>query len=133
MTEFLNPPGIPDASRNSASQVVVVPPGHKMIFVAGKVGENAAGEVVSSDFQEQARQAFENVRIALQGAGATPADIVKVTVYIVGYEVARVHAYAAEHKLFFGARGPATTVIGVDKLVLPSMLFEIDVIAAVPG
>ena len=50
-----------------------------LIFVAGQVGVDAQGQVVSSEFAAQAEQALTNVRIALEAAGATPADVTAIT------------------------------------------------------
>ena len=66
---------------------VVVASGRRTVFISGQVSMDADGKLVApGDFAGQARQVFENLRTALEGAGAKPADVVKLTTDIVGYK-----------------------------------------------
>ena len=57
--------------------VVTVIPG-KLVFLSGILSRNENGEIVGKgDMRQQIQQVFSNIRIALAGAGATMADVVK--------------------------------------------------------
>ena len=55
------------------------------LYLSGQIGMvPATGELVSDDVKEQTAQALANMKAILAEAGATPADVTKVTVFIVG-------------------------------------------------
>ena len=56
----------------------------KFIFISGTPGLDLdSGNVVSDNFEDQARQAFQNVRIILEEAGSSLGKVVKTTVFMV--------------------------------------------------
>ncbi len=77
----INPVGLNDPSNYGYSHVTVVPPGATLVYVAGQLGEDENGNPVSDDFAAQLKQAFSNLRIALVASGATPEQVVKITLY----------------------------------------------------
>ncbi|CAO2654936.1 Nn.00g116690.m01.CDS01 [Neocucurbitaria sp. VM-36] len=78
-----NPPAVPKPPP-TYDQVCVTPlvPSSKLITLAGQTGLRP-DQTISSDFQEQAKGAYEAVHNCLKAAGATPRDIVHVRHYIV--------------------------------------------------
>src|SRR5579871_5628124 len=65
------------------SHVVEVTNG-KMIYLAGQVALDAAGNIVGKgDYPAQLRQVFANINAALESAGATFKNVVKLNYYIV--------------------------------------------------
>ena len=126
---FSNPPGLIDPTHFHFSQMVVVEPGARMIFLAGQGGFAGDGKL-SSDFGEQARQVFENIKIALESADASVSDIVRLTVFIVGYDGQRMKAYHAAQLAALGEHRPAATLIPVAQLGASEMLIEIEATAA---
>ena len=71
---------------NPAFSQVVVGPGTRTIYTAGQVSTDERGALVGADdLATQTRQAMRNVGLALAAAGATYADIVKITTYVVNY------------------------------------------------
>src|SRR5881396_1074627 len=66
------------------SQVVVVElGGHRQIFIAGQTPRDRDGNCVGrGDMRAQIEQVGENIKAALEAAGATLADIVKTTTYV---------------------------------------------------
>lgn len=131
-TPFINPAGLYDPAPNGYSHVALVAPSSRLIFIAGQGGETPSGQL-SPDFRDQVRQAFGNLSIALSSAGATPGDVVKLTVLIAGHSEARLHIFGAELAASFGAGPkPACTLIPVPRLALDGMLFEIEAVAALP-
>ena len=128
--KFINPPGLKALGMYSN---VTSASGGTIAFVSGQVSVDSEGKVVGvGDIQAQAVQVFENLKLALAGVGATFDDVIKFTIFIVGYTpekrkaVMEVRARYISHKT-----PPAATMIGVDKLVEPELLLEIEAVAAV--
>lgn len=57
-----------------------------VLFVAGQVGWNREGHIVSSDFVAQFEQALENVLAVVWQAGGGPSSIGRMTVYVTDKE-----------------------------------------------
>lgn len=56
----------------------------KFIFLSGTPGLNpATGLVISNNFDDQARQSFENIKIILEEVGSSMSKVVKTTVFMV--------------------------------------------------
>ncbi len=112
---------------------VVVATGRRVVFLSGQLSMDADGELVANgDFDGQARQVYANLRAALAGAGASAADVVKLTTYIVGYTPALLPTLAeARLTVFSTAELPASTLIGVQALAGPDYLIEVEAIAVV--
>src|ERR1700694_2122168 len=110
---------------------VVVGSGPRTVFVSGQVSMDAAGKLVApGDFAGQARQVYANLRAALEGAGATPADVTKLTTFVVGYQPElRLLLAEARHTVFGAAALPASTLVGVQALAEPGYLVEVEAIA----
>jgi enamine deaminase RidA (YjgF/YER057c/UK114 family) len=109
---------------------VVVATGRRMVFVSGQVSVDAGGGLVApGDFAGQARQVYANLRAALEGAGATAADVTKLTTYVVGYRPELRSSLAAARATIFGAELPASTLVGVQALAEPGYLLEVEAIA----
>ena len=82
------------------------------LYLSGQIGMvPATGELVSNDVKEQAAQALANMKAVLAEAGATPADVTKVTVFIV--DMADFQAVYSET---FGADAPARSCVAVAAL-----------------
>lgn len=110
---------------------VIVASRPRMVFVSGQVSMDQDGKLVApGDFAAQARQVYANLRVALEGAGATPADVVKLTTYIVDYKP-ELRALIAEARsgVFGAAELPASTLVGVQALAEPGYLLEVEAIA----
>ena len=110
---------------------VVVASGRRMVFVSGQVSIDAEGKVVApGDLPGQARQVYANLRAALEGAGAAPEDVVKLTTYVVGYKPEfRPRIGAARSMVFDSTALPASTMVGVQALAEPEYLIEVEAIA----
>ena len=97
------------------------------------MGEDAGGRF-PNDFEGQLKQAFANLRTALEAAGATPEQVVKITVLSVDHNSEKQRLISAERNaLWQGDRKPASTLIPVPRLAVDGALFEIDAIAALPN
>jgi 2-iminobutanoate/2-iminopropanoate deaminase len=67
----------------------------------------------------------------LQHAGASFADVLKVTVFLL--DAADRHAVNEVRKEFFGATRPASTLVQVAALAVPGLLVEVEAVAGIPG
>lgn len=104
----------------------------KLVTISGQVSWDASGNVVGKgDMRAQSEQVFRNVTAALQAAGAGWDDVIKMNGYMVGMHAERVNAYREVRSRFLkeGAL-PASTLVGVERLVDPDLLLEVEVIAA---
>jgi enamine deaminase RidA (YjgF/YER057c/UK114 family) len=111
------------------SAAVVVPLGPKsLIFISGEVGRDASGSIVKGGFEAEARQCFANIQFALERAGATFKDVVRITAYV--KDLADYPVYAKVRSDVFGADWPASASVGVSDLLLGAKL-EVDAVAVV--
>lgn len=125
--ERLNPPGLRQEPRHTH---VVVATGRKMVFVSGQVAFDANGNLVGEgDVIAQARQAFRNLATALAAAGASVADVTKITWYVVDYSDALFPALMDARSEVFGEHAPAGTLVGVHALGSSAFLTEVEAIA----
>jgi 2-iminobutanoate/2-iminopropanoate deaminase len=54
------------------------------IFLSGTAGySQATGQLISDDFEEQARQSFANIKTILEEAGSSMDKIIKTTIFMV--------------------------------------------------
>ncbi len=85
------------------------------LYLSGQIGmAPATGELVSADVKEQAAQALANMKAILAEAGATPANVSKVTVFIV--DMADFPAVNAVYAETFGSEPPARSCVAVAAL-----------------
>lgn len=126
----LNPDGL---LANAAYTQVVAARGAEHVYIAGQVSLDAEGNVVGEgDLAAQTDQVMKNLGAALEAAGASFDDVVKITTYVVDYrpELRRVIAEARGRYLPAG-KPPASTLVGVQALAGPEWLIEIEAIAVI--
>ena len=101
--------------------------GGDLLFTAGQVGITADG-LVGGGLEAELRQVFVNLRSVLASAGASLADIVKTTVFLVD-----MGDYAAMNEIYveeFGEHRPARSAVAVAALPLGARI-EIEAVATV--
>jgi len=124
----IDPEGLP-APVGPYSNVVTATPG-RLVFVAGQVALDANGDIVGKgDVAAQTRQVMENIGTALEAAGATFGDVVRVVNYITDVDL--FGQMAAVRKEFLVEPYPASTLVEVSALMFPELLIEIEAIAVV--
>ncbi|MBR1248315.1 RidA family protein [Bradyrhizobium sp. AUGA SZCCT0169] len=105
-----------------------------LVYVAGQVSADASGKMVGEgDFEAQVEQVFKNLKLALEAAGATMADIVKLNTYLVA-EVSQddlPKMRAIRDRYLNKEKPPASTLVVVSRLARPGWLIEIEVVAAI--
>ena len=118
---------------NPAYSHVVVASGARTIYISGQVALDENGALVGAgDLAAQTTQVMRNLGRALAAAGATFADVVKITTYVVGYRPEhRAIIGAARSPFFPPGKPPASTLVGVAALAAPEWLIEIEAVAVV--
>jgi enamine deaminase RidA (YjgF/YER057c/UK114 family) len=102
------------------------------VWVAGTTATGPDGRIVApGNAAGQARQVLENVRTALERAGARLEHVVRTRIYV--RDVRDWEAVGRVHGEYFGAIRPASAMVEVSGLVDPAMLVEIEVDAYVTG
>ena len=100
-----------------------------MVFISGQVPTDSGGTIVSSDISEQTHQVFKNCQAALELAGASFDDVVKVGVYLT--DTNNFAAMNAVYREYFPSSPPARTTVGTP-LARMGLLIEIDMVAYAP-
>lgn len=127
----LNPKAL--SAPRGYTHVVAAQGARKLIYVSGQVSWGPDGAVVGrGDMRAQAEQVFENLDGALRAAGAGWPDVVKMTGFMVGMNDDNVAAYReVRNRYVKPAELPASTLVGLERLVDPDLLLEVEVVAAV--
>ena len=103
-----------------------------LLFVSGQVSvDNRGNPVGVGDCAAQTRQVFARIRSVVEAAGATLADVAKITTFLTD-----VNHYAAFNKVrseTFTASPPASSTVIVAALVRPEFLVEIEAVVNLPG
>ncbi len=100
------------------------------VFLSGMTASGPDGKAIGGDSMEaQARAVFAKIGKLVEAAGASLADIVKLTIYVTDVarraEIGRVRAEA------FPGEKPCSTLVEVKGLVAPDLLIEVDAVAIV--
>jgi enamine deaminase RidA (YjgF/YER057c/UK114 family) len=105
----------------------------EFLFIAGQVATDRGKAVGADDFDAQCRQVFANIEAALKSQGASFANVVEFTTYLVhSQDIAKFMAYRLREfpRLFANGVYPPNTLLIVDRLVQESFLIEVQTIAA---
>jgi 2-iminobutanoate/2-iminopropanoate deaminase len=103
----------------------------RIVFVSGCVATDGQGRLVGgNDIVAQTRQIHENIKRCLAAAGATFADVCKVTVFL--RNVADRERVNTVRKEYFGTHRPASTLVEISGLVRDEYLIEIEATAVLP-
>jgi enamine deaminase RidA (YjgF/YER057c/UK114 family) len=102
------------------------------IFVSGTTATDAAGAIVArGDAYAQTIQVLENLRVALERAGGSMADVVRTRMFVT--DISRWQEYGRAHSEYFRDIRPVTSMIEVKALIDPFMLIEIEADALIAG
>jgi 2-iminobutanoate/2-iminopropanoate deaminase len=128
--QALNPPTSPAPVRSYYSNAIKVSAGN-LLFIAGQVSIDRDGQLVGAgDPAAQCEQILKNIAGLCEAAGATLADVIKVTVFVTDMDM--LPKLAPVRTRYFPKDGPASTLVEVRRLVEPEWLLEIDAVVAIP-
>nr|XP_001396062.2 flavin-containing amine oxidase [Aspergillus niger CBS 513.88] len=107
----------------------VVSSASKYLHVSGQPGTIEG--TAPADYNSQIHLALVNLHRVLAATGATPRDVVKLTLYIVDYDPNnRLHTRPLQ--TWLAGHKPAITLVPVPQLAVPDWKFEIEATVAVP-
>lgn len=124
---IVNPKNLYDPTPNGYSTAVIVPREARVAYISGQGGQDSTG-ALSPDFAVQVKQAYANLRTALDALGARPDQVAKLTVFVVDHDMAKLEVLTKNVKEMFGEALPAQTLIPVPKLAIDPMLFEVEAV-----
>jgi enamine deaminase RidA (YjgF/YER057c/UK114 family) len=101
-----------------------------LVFVSGTTATEVRGGVALRDPYGQAREILSRIGDALAGVGCGLGDVVRTRVYVT--DVSRWEEVGRAHGEVFGEVRPATSMVGVNGLISPEMLVEIEAVAVAP-
>ena len=105
----------------------------EFLFIAGQVGLKPGAAKAPADFDAQCGLAFANIGAALASQGASFANLVEFTTYLVhSQDIPNFMAYRTREfpKLFTGGAYPPNTLLMIDRLVREEFLIEVSAVAA---
>jgi len=128
--QILQPPGWP-RPRGYSNGILAR---GRTIHVAGQIGWDESGEIVSDDFAVQFRQVLDNTLAVLAEAGAGPEHVVRMTGYVTDRDeyLAAGRALGAIWKEHMGRNYPAMAFVIVQGLIEPRAKVEIETTAVLP-
>jgi 2-iminobutanoate/2-iminopropanoate deaminase len=100
-----------------------------LVFTAGQVGFDAAGQLVSDRVEGQTRQVFENLRRCLQAAGCGFEDVVRVGVFL--SDLADFETFNGIYREHFSEPFPVRTTVQAG--LAPGLLVEVEAVARRSG
>lgn len=98
------------------------------VYVSGSTGAGP-DDTIPEDVEAQTRQTLDTIEAALKEAGATIADVVRVTNYVTNIDEWEQIAVALRER--FDDVRPAMTMVEVSRLISPQMRIEIEADAIV--
>jgi enamine deaminase RidA (YjgF/YER057c/UK114 family) len=117
-----DPPGYSQAVKITGAQTI--------LYLAGQVAYDKDGGVAHrGDFKGQARAVFGAIKALVEAGGGKLENIVKLNTYVT--DVGNRPDYRAVRDEFFGAKGPASTLVEVSALAHPDYLIEVEAVAFV--
>ena len=116
---------------------VAVAEGSRTVYLAGQVSWDVEGTLVGrDDVAAQAERCYLNIAAALDAVGGTPADLAKVTVYVVELDESKAEQFVVGRERAAATLGvefrQPSTWIGVTALAAPGYLVEVDAVAVLP-
>jgi len=116
------------------SQIARVKGGGELLFIAGQLATDKAGNLVGADnFDAQCAQVYANIEAALKSMGGGWKNVVQFTTYLVhSQDVAKLRAFRQREfgKFFPDGAYPPNTLLIIDRLVNESYLIEVQTVAA---
>lgn len=94
------------------------------VLVGGTTSAGTDGRIVGSTMYEQSMETYRKIDRALASAGASRADVVRITAYVTDIKMAGELVKA--HAELYGDVNPVMTLLEVPALIKPEMQVEIE-------
>lgn len=130
LPDLINPAHLHDPRPNGYSTAAIAPAGARLVHISGQGGQDQRGGL-SPDFATQVGNAYASLAAVLQAIGAGPQNVVKLTTYVVDHDMSKLGPLTAAVMQMFGDHLPAQTLVGVPKLAVDGMLFEVEAVAVI--
>lgn len=124
-------PRIPGLAPAPYAHAASVSSSSRLIFTAGACPLAEDGVVAGESYTDQALLALENLRLALEGSGASLAGIVQLRVLVASTQRRDVVETWDALAWLLGNPAPPSTLLGVTMLGYPDQLVELEAVAAV--
>lgn len=114
------------------SNGMLAPPG-RMLAIAGQIGWDGTGKLVSDDFAQQFHRALGNVLSVLHEAGGVPSDLITLRIYVVDKQryLAQTKEIGGIYRELMGTHYPAMALVQVADLLEPGAQVEIEGLAVI--
>ncbi|HEY3215089.1 MAG TPA: RidA family protein [Candidatus Eisenbacteria bacterium] len=120
---------------------ILAPPGGRLLFVAGQAGWagfgplSGVGQGEPPSFVDQFARALDRVLAVVRAAGGEPADVARLTVYVIDLDAYRasLKPLGEAWRARFGDHYPAMALVQVQELVDRGALVEIEATAVLGG
>src|SRR5262245_31325420 len=110
---YINPRAL--VAPRGYSHGVLFEEGSRVVFLAGQVGRDPAGHIVSDRFEDQFDQALANLLAVVAEAGGSPQSIGKLTIFVTDcaeYQAAT-RAIGERYRRRMNGHYPAMTLVEV--------------------
>jgi enamine deaminase RidA (YjgF/YER057c/UK114 family) len=108
------------------------PSNARLIFLAGACPLNEDGSTAGlGDYGAQAQKSIDNMRVALEEAGAGIEDVISTRVLVASTKQSDLVAAWTVVRAAFGDHDVPSTLMGITVLGYPGQLVEIEAVAAV--
>lgn len=130
---IVNPESL--AAPRGYSNGMLFPAGGRLLFVAGQIGWDKDCQFAEGGLVEQFELALRNVLDVVVAAGGGPADLGRLTIYVVDKVdyATRAKEIGAAYRRVCGKHFPAMALVEVKSLLEPRALVEIEATAVLGG
>ncbi|HXH80290.1 RidA family protein [Nocardioides sp.] len=116
---------------------VAIATGSTQVHVAGQIGQRGNDPVAPDDLAAQVAQTLRNTALGLSAAGATFADVVRLTFYVTRWTPDKIEDFmegvnSVAEEIGLSVPFPPTSLIGVEVLYTPDVLVELEATAVLP-
>ncbi|HEX8772006.1 MAG TPA: RidA family protein [Pyrinomonadaceae bacterium] len=127
--EFINPDAL--GPPRGYSNGVLVPPGAKLLFIAGQIAWDERQKIIGADFAGQFERALANLLAVVREAGGVPADVARLVVYVTDKHeyLASLREVGRRWRSLMGTHYPAMALVEVKSLLEDDAKVEIEGIA----
>jgi enamine deaminase RidA (YjgF/YER057c/UK114 family) len=106
----------------------------RLLSIAGQIGWDGDGKLVSSDFAQQFGRALSNMVAVLHEAGGVPSDLITLRIYVTNKKLylAKTAEVGEMYRELLGNHYPAMALVQVADLLEDGALVEIEGLAVLP-